>query len=143
MEKINSTIWNHHNTTVKDWERSLNINKQKKKFYRHHHNLSLDYPNLNMDDNRQRNNYVVRFNPNHSTPYNRSSGFSDNGAHIKWMSRWGSSGTNLGFGPFLSSSRSGVIVCLVHQLAVWFCSVRVIFAVVLLIIVVLIICTIF
>ncbi|PKY32874.1 uncharacterized protein OCT59_004484 [Rhizophagus irregularis] len=86
MEKINSTIWNHHNTTVKDWERSLNINKQKKKFYRHHHNLSLDYPNLNMDDNRQRNNYVVCFNPNHSTPYNRSSGFSDNGAHIKWMS---------------------------------------------------------
>ncbi|PKK65372.1 hypothetical protein RhiirC2_853650 [Rhizophagus irregularis] len=82
MEKINSTIWNHHNTTVKDWERSLNINKQKKKFYRHHHNLSLDYPNLNMDDNRQRNNYVVRFNPNHSTPYNRSSGFSDNGAQM-------------------------------------------------------------
>ncbi|PKC02331.1 hypothetical protein RhiirA5_425402 [Rhizophagus irregularis] len=67
MENIDTNIWNRRNAAVKEWERSLNINKQKKKYYRQHHNLHYNRPNLNKDDNRHRNIHRVYFNQNHST----------------------------------------------------------------------------
>ncbi|PKY26542.1 hypothetical protein RhiirB3_441899 [Rhizophagus irregularis] len=85
MEKIDSIIWKRRNIFVKDWERSLSIIKNKKRFYSRHRKKipSGCSTEQNLDPPPRR---IYTHRRVASTPYFREGGFYDSQAHIRWTS---------------------------------------------------------
>ncbi|EXX57708.1 uncharacterized protein OCT59_029798 [Rhizophagus irregularis] len=105
MSSIDALIWTRRASLVKQWESTLSITKNKKRFYRKRHKKRTPpppdpgAPDHNLSPSRH-------YNSRHfaTTPYYRDGGFNDNFAHIRWMTsnylhsgHWTTYRDNIGF----------------------------------------------
>ncbi|CAB4410637.1 unnamed protein product [Rhizophagus irregularis] len=84
MDDVNSSIWNQRSKLFKEWEKSLNITKVKKKFYKRRQRDRTTHCALN-EVTRQKHTCTTQ---SHTPliPYGRIGGLYDDTAHIKWTS---------------------------------------------------------
>ncbi|PKB98759.1 hypothetical protein RhiirA5_403839 [Rhizophagus irregularis] len=85
MSLIDTLIWTRRASLIKQWESTLSITKNKKRFYRQRQKKRAPpspAPDVSVHNLSPRRNYNHRHVT--TTPYYRDGGFYDNHAHIRW-----------------------------------------------------------
>ncbi|PKK56957.1 hypothetical protein RhiirC2_798953 [Rhizophagus irregularis] len=105
MSSIDTLIWTRRASLIKQWERTLSITKNKKRFYRQRYKKKPpppSTPDVSIQNSSPHRNYNHRHIA--TTPYYRKDGFYDHYAHIRWTTsnylhsgHWTTYRDNIGF----------------------------------------------
>ncbi|PKK70176.1 hypothetical protein RhiirC2_780049 [Rhizophagus irregularis] len=105
MSSIDTLIWARRASLIKQWESTLSITKNKKRFYRQRQKKRAPPPPA-LDDSTQNSSLRRNYNHQHvaTVPYHREGGFYDHHAHIHWTTsnylhsgHWTTYRDNIGF----------------------------------------------